>query len=36
MLIDKLKTKLEAPAKDRTPAQVVVQDVVAVKKASGF
>ena len=32
MLINKLKTKLEAPAKDRTPAQVVVQDVVAVKK----
>ena len=32
MLIDKLKNKLEVPAKDRTPAQVVVQDVVAVKK----
>ena len=32
MLIDKLKNKKEISAKDRTPAQVVVQDVVAVKK----
>ena len=32
MLIDKIKNKMEATAKDRTPAQVVVQDVVAVKK----
>ena len=32
MLLDKLKNKMETPAKNRTPAQVVVQDVVAVKK----
>ena len=32
MLIDKLKNKMESTSKDRTPAQVVVQDVVAVKK----
>ena len=32
MLIDKIKNKMETPAKDRTPAQVVVQDVVVVKK----
>ena len=32
MLIDKLKNKLDTASKDRTPAQVVVQDVVAVKK----
>ncbi|MBR4792019.1 MAG: peptidase M17 [Treponema sp.] len=32
MLIDKLKNKLDTTSKDRTPAQVVVQDVVAVKK----
>ena len=32
MLIDKLKNKLENADKERTPAQVVVQDVVAVKK----
>ena len=32
MLIDKIKNKMETSTKDRTPAQVVVQDVVAVKK----
>ena len=32
MIFDKLKNKIEAAEKDRTPAQVVVQDVVAVKK----
>ena len=32
MLINKLKNKIDASAKVRTPAQVVVQDVVAVKK----
>ena len=32
MFLDKLKNKIESSAKDRTPAQVVVQDVVAVKK----
>ena len=32
MLIDKIKNKMEASSKDRTPSQVVVQDVVAVKK----
>ena len=32
MLIDKLKNKIDTASKDRTPAQVVVQDVVAVKK----
>ena len=32
MLLDKLKNKIEPASKERTPAQVVVQDVVAVKK----
>ena len=32
MLINKLKNKIDASAKVRTPAQVVVQNVVAVKK----
>ena len=32
MLLDKLKNKIEGADKERTPAQVVVQDVVAVKK----
>lgn len=32
MLLDKLKNKIEPTSKERTPAQVVVQDVVAVKK----
>ncbi|MCR4900837.1 MAG: aminopeptidase [Treponema sp.] len=32
MIFDKLKNKIEAAEKDRTPAQVVVQNVVAVKK----
>ncbi|MBO4532737.1 MAG: peptidase M17 [Treponema sp.] len=32
MLLDKLKNKIEPASKDRSPAQVVVQDVVAVKK----
>ena len=32
MLINRLKNKIDASGKDRSPAQVVVQDVVAVKK----
>ena len=32
MLIDKLKNKIEGAEKERTPAEVVVQDVLAVKK----
>ena len=32
MIFDKLKSKIDSTEKERTPAQVVVQDVVAVKK----
>ena len=32
MLLDKIKYKIDSTDKNRTPAQVVVQDVVAVKK----